>query len=74
MKLKNLFPIVFLLFVINGFSQITKIETKSGIHYITTDIDYPTTGTYLFEGAEPTVELNASGTGFISYMISPKEL
>ena len=74
MKFKKLLPILFLLFFLNGFSQnsVSKIETKSGIHYITTDIDYPVTGTYLFEGAEPTVELNASGTGFYQLHEQPK--
>ncbi len=62
MKSRNIM-LVALLFVINSFAQ-TKIETKDGIHYITNSIDYPITGTYLFQGAEPVVELNAGGAGF----------
>ena len=74
MKLKNSLSIVFLLFVINSFAQgsVTEITTKKGIRYITTSIDYPITGTYLFEGAEPTVELNANGTGFYQTHENPK--
>lgn len=55
-----------------GFAQ-TKIEAQDGIHYITTDIDYPITGTYLFKGTEPVVELNASGTGFYQRHEQPKK-
>jgi hypothetical protein len=55
-----------------GFAQ-TKIEAQDGIHYITTDIDYPVTGTYLFKGAEPVVELNASGSGFYQRHEQPKK-
>ena len=62
MKSRNIM-LVALLFVINSFAQ-AKIETKDGIHYITNSIDYPITGTYLFQGAEPVVELNAGGAGF----------
>lgn len=62
MKSRNIM-LVALLFVINSFAQ-TKIETKDGIHYITNSIDYPITGTYLYQGAEPVVELNAGGAGF----------
>jgi hypothetical protein len=63
MKSKKLLLIAAVLFIANGFAQ-TKIETKDGIHYITTNIDYPITGTYMFQGAEPTVELNGDGSGF----------
>lgn len=55
-----------------GFAQ-TKIEAQDGIHYITTNIDYPITGTYLFRGAEPVVELNATGTGFYQRHEQPKK-
>ncbi len=55
----------------NSFAQ-TKIEAKDGIHYITTTIDYPITGTYLFQGAEPTVELNGGGSGFYQLHDQPK--
>ena len=71
MKPKKIIPVVLLLFVINSFAQ-TKIEAKDGIHYITTDIDYPITGTYLFQGTEPTVELNSGGSGFYQLHEQPK--
>ena len=51
----------------------TKIEAQDGIHYITTDIDYPITGTYLFKGTEPVVELNSTGTGFYQRHEQPKK-
>jgi hypothetical protein len=65
MKLKQLLLIVLLLLTIQSFAQnsVTEIKTKSGVKYITTTTDFPIAGTYLFEGAEPTVELNGSGTG-----------
>jgi hypothetical protein len=44
--------------------QVEKITAKDGIHYITTNINYPITGTYFSEGAtEPIVQLNPDGTG-----------
>lgn len=64
MKSKNLLLLPLVLFVINSFAQTTKIEAKDGIHYITNDINYPITGTYLFKGTEPVVELNTNGSGF----------
>ena len=64
--------LVAVLFVMNCFAQSTKIETKDGIHYITNSIDYPITGTYLFQGAEPVVELNAGGAGFYQLHELPK--
>ena len=63
MKSRNLLLVTLLLFVVNSFAQ-TKIEAKDGMHYITNSIDYPITGTYLFQGTEPVVELNAGGSGF----------
>lgn len=71
MKSKKLLLIVLLSFTVDSFAQ-TKIEAKDGIHYITTDIDYPITGTYLFQGTEPTVELNAGGSGFYQLHEQPK--
>ncbi len=63
-KVKTLL-LLLLLSTSSGFAQsVTKIEAKDGIHYITTSIDYPITGTYYFHDAEPTVELNAGGNGF----------
>lgn len=68
MKSRNLLLIALLLFTVNSFSQIwTKIEAKDGTHYITDNmeyIDFPLLGTYLFQGAEPIVELDQYGTGF----------
>ena len=71
MKSKKLLLIVLLSFTVDSFAQ-TKIEAKDGIHYITTDIDYPITGTYLFQGTEPTVELNSGGSGFYQLHEQPK--
>lgn len=68
---KFLYPL--LLFAINLIGQTTKIETKNGIRYITTSIDYPITGTYLFKGAEPVIELNADGSGFYQAHEQPKK-
>ncbi|WP_284653059.1 hypothetical protein [Flavobacterium terrisoli] len=72
MKPKNLLLVALLVFAANTFAQSTKIEAKDGIHYLTTDIDYPIAGTYLFKGAEPTVELNENGTGFYQLHEQPK--
>jgi hypothetical protein len=72
MKSKNIFLLVAVLFIVNSFAQ-TKIETKDGLHYITTNIDYPITGIYLFEGAEPMVELNGNGSGFYQLHEQPKK-
>ena len=71
MKPKKLLLIVLFLFVMNSFAQ-TKIEAKDGIHFITTNIDYPITGTYQFQGTEPVVELNAGGSGFYQLHDQPK--
>lgn len=63
---KNLL-IVFLIFGINTFAQssVTEIKVKDEIHFITNTVDFPITGTYLFEGTtEPIVELNTNGSGF----------
>ena len=74
MKLKNLLSFVVLLFAMNSFAQnsVTEIKAKDGIHFITTAIDYPITGTYLFQGVEPIVELNANGTGIYQLHELPK--
>lgn len=73
MKIKSALPLAFLLtFFAFAVSAQTKIETKKGIRYITTDINYPITGTYLFKGAEPVVELNADGSGFYQLHDQPK--
>lgn len=55
-----------LLFVTHTYAQnkVEQITAKDGLHYITSNIDYPITGTYLFEGkTEPIVQLNLDGTG-----------
>ena len=66
MKFSILSFITLLFFATNTFSQnkVEQIRAKDGIHYITTTIDYPITGTYLFGGnAEPIIQLNPNGTG-----------
>lgn len=75
MKSKKLFLIAVMLIVINSYSQnsFSEIDTKSGIHYITTKLDYPITGTYLFNGGEPTVVLNGDGTGFYQLHEQPSK-
>lgn len=75
MKLKKVLLLVILFFTVNVFSQnsATEINTKDGVHYITTSIDYPVTGTYFFKGAEPIVELNSNGTGFYQQHEEPKK-
>lgn len=75
MKLKNLLFIAYLFFVANSFGQnsVTQINAKDGVHYLTTSIDYPITGTYLFEGAEPIVDLNANGTGIYQLHDQPRK-
>jgi hypothetical protein len=74
MKLKKLLSMALLLFVMNSFAQgsVSEITTKKGVRYITTSLDYPITGTYLFQGVEPIVELNANGTGIYQLHELPK--
>lgn len=72
MKTNKTFLVVLLLLAVNSFAQ-TKIEAKDGIHYLTTNIGYPITGTYLFNGTEPTVELNGNGTGLYQLHEQPKK-
>lgn len=72
MRLLRVICLSFLGMTMCSWSQ-TKIEAQDGIHYITTNIDYPITGTYLFKGAEPLVELNATGTGFYQRHEQPKK-
>jgi hypothetical protein len=66
MKLKIYFIATLFFFFGISFAQysVTEIQTKSGSTYITSFIDYPIDGTYLFNGGEPIVQLNANGTGF----------
>ncbi|WP_295337559.1 hypothetical protein [Flavobacterium sp.] len=72
MRLLRVICLSFLGMTMCSWSQ-TKIEAQDGIHYITTNIDYPITGTYSFKGAEPLVELNATGTGFYQRHEQPKK-
>ncbi len=72
MKLKKVFLLVLVLFSITVFSQ-TEINTKEGVRYITTSIEYPVSGTYFFKGAEPIAELNGNGTGFYQQHDEPKK-
>ncbi|MFV5697892.1 hypothetical protein ACM55H_05945 [Flavobacterium sp. ZT3R17] len=64
-KLDNVFIIALIvLFTSIQAQNVEKITSKDGIHYITKNIDYPITGTYLSEGGtEPIVQLNPDGTG-----------
>ena len=63
-----------LLALLSGICTIaqTRIEAADGFRYITTTIDYPITGTYYFNGAEPTVELYAGGNGYYQLHEQPK--
>lgn len=72
--LKKLFLPSLLLFVTTIFAQnsATEIETKDGIRYITNTIDYPITGIYTFQEAEPIVDLNGNGTGIYQLHEQPK--
>ena len=74
MKSKNIFVVALMLFMIQSFGQnaVNEIETKSGVHYIRTNINYPVAGTYLFNNGEPIVELNEDGTGFYQLHDQPK--
>lgn len=65
-KLLNVFTLLLILFftTVNAQNKVEKITATDGIHYITTIIDYPITGTYLFEGlTEPILQLDPDGTG-----------
>jgi hypothetical protein len=64
-KSTNLFIVISILFISPTFAQkVEKIIAENGVHYITTAIDYPITGTYLLNGeAEPLAQLNPDGTG-----------
>lgn len=75
MKLQTLLSVILLLFTSHFFGQnsVNQINAKDGVHYITTEIDYPITGTYFFEGAEPIVELKADGTGIYQLHEQPKK-
>lgn len=66
MKLNTLLSITLFFFVTTFYSQskVDRIIAEDGYHYITTTIDYPIAGTYLFkEIGEPIVQLNPNGTG-----------
>lgn len=71
MKLKKVFLLVVVLFSVTVFSQ-TEINTKEGIRYITTSIEYAVSGTYFYKGGEPISELNTNGTGFYQQHDEPK--
>jgi hypothetical protein len=74
MKIKYVVSTILLFLAIGSFGQnsISEIETKKGIRYITNKIDYSITGTYLFKGNEPIVELNGNGKGFYQLHDQPK--
>ena len=74
MKVKLVLVMLLGLFAIKGMGQskVTEIQTKKGTRYLTTEIDYPVTGTYKFQGAEPIVELSGNGTGIYQLHEEPK--
>jgi len=74
MKQKKALLILFVLLATNSFAQnsVNAIQTKAGTRYITTTVDFPITGIYTFQGAEPIVELNANGTGIYQLHELPK--
>jgi hypothetical protein len=74
MTLRNVLTAIVLLVTVNSFAQIdvTTINTKEGIRYITPTATFPITGTYLFNGAAPVVELNGDGTGYYQLHEQPK--
>jgi hypothetical protein len=74
MKIKYVISTILLLMAIGSFGQnsVSEIETKKGIRYITNKMEYSITGTYLFKGNEPVVELNGNGTGFYQLHDQPK--
>lgn len=66
MKFTILPFITLILFATSTLAQnkVDQIRAKDGVHYITTTIDYPVIGLYLFGGiTEPIVQLNPNGTG-----------
>lgn len=69
MKKINFFSLLFLLFAVtNIYSQINseKIMTNEGPRFITSVMNYPVYGTYLFEGdKEPMMQLNSNGSGIL---------
>jgi len=70
--MKKLFFVLLPLLSLQGAAQVTRIEAKDGVHYLTTDINYPITGTYYFHDAEPIVQLNGGGSGFYQLHDQPK--
>jgi hypothetical protein len=74
MNVKKVLPLLLLLISLNCVAQnsVTAISTKAGTRYITNAVDFPIAGTYLFEGAEPIVELNGNGTGIYQLHELPK--
>lgn len=75
MKVKKIVLGIFLFVICSSFAQnsITEINTKNGITYLTTDINYSVTGIYQYKGSEPIVELNANGSGFYQTEGEPKK-
>lgn len=48
--------------------KVDEITSKSLSHFITTTIGYPVPGLFLFDGkSEPSIVLNANGTGVFQY-------
>lgn len=70
MKAFKLLFLILLSSATNLYAQldVTKILSDNKDYYITRTINYPITGTYLFEGkTEPIVELNGNGTGIFQF-------
>lgn len=68
MKAFKLLFIALILSTAHSYAQldVTKILSDNKDYFITKTINYPITGTYLFEGkTEPIVELNGNGTGIL---------
>ncbi|GIZ09882.1 hypothetical protein [Flavobacterium sp. UMI-01] len=64
MKQLYLFLLLFEISSIYSQPNFTKITTPNQVLYLTTTIDIPVNGTYLYEGqTEPIVVLNPNGTG-----------
>ena len=75
MKSKLLLSFFLLVCSTVTFSQIkvSEISKNDKTHYITTTINYPITGTYLYEGkTEPIVQLNPNGSGIFQQHEEPQ--
>jgi hypothetical protein len=63
-----LFTLLFCTTHSHAQNEVTTITSKNQNHYISTSIDYPIAGIYLYESkTEPVVQLNADGTGIFQF-------